>query len=478
MQGTDPAAVAASTAQGWAYTLNTVARPAPEHLEAAQEALTALQLVTGGHRWASVADTLSEALTAARLRVDGGRPPGDITIAELRGALDELADLGLGARPVQLDGALAQAVRDDGALARITELEEELEKAIEREDAEREARARTDAELRRQLELRDRFERERGQAQRDLKAAHAGHTAAIAATREDSRRAGYRWTLAQLGMNAPGFDQMGADELREEATTVVARTLAEAQALGLVVKELARAERLLGQDYDGSPSMLHTLPGPDRSTELAAQVVRLADRARRAALERQTELEDQLAELRPDMDLATVRAERDMLTKARDAQATELRALRAELTAARDDRDAAISAPHPAEAELERWTGAALELIRLMEPGHYTGTDGTELRAALIAAVRRQLDRVEAIGQRLGREEQISAEQRRRAEMAEARVADLEEALAAERSERSEPSPDQWVGVLRERDRQRERITTLESERDRLRRRVTELAAE
>jgi DNA repair exonuclease SbcCD ATPase subunit len=377
MQGTDPAAVAASTAQGWAYTLNTVARPAPEHLEAAQEALNALVRADPpsgplgtAPRWPGVRDALSEALTAARLRVDGGRPPGDITIAELRGALAELRTLGLAGPdmgdippPPAAGYPQAYAAADRARVElreRVAELEAELEKAIEREDAEREARTLTDAELRRQVELRDRFERERGQAQRDLKLVRSGRGDAIAAAREDSRRAGYLWTLAQLGMNAPGFDQMGADELREEATTVLGRTLAEAQALRLVAKELGLAARWLGLDYDGAP---YVLPGPDRPEELATLVVRLAtwsQRARRAALERQTELEDQLEELRPDMDLAAVRAERDMLTRARDAQASELRTLREELAAA--DRRRAELERELEEARAEATPGALHDL--------------------------------------------------------------------------------------------------------------------
>lgn len=365
MDRSDPAALAASTAQGWAHALNTMARPAPEHLEAAQEALTTLERADRPiQSWIGVKHTLKEALETARLRVDGGRPLGDITIAELRGALDELAELGLGARPVQLDSedpdwprppaGYAQAYvaarrLQEEAEARAAELEEELEEANEQA-------ALQEAELRRQVELRDRFEQERVSADARTKAAHAGHSAAIAAAREDSRRAGYRWMLAQLGMNAPGFDQMGADELREEATTVLGRTLAEAQRLRLVAKELGRAARVLGLGYDGAP---YVLPGPDQPTELATLVVQLAtwsQRARRAALERQTELEDQLAEQRPDMDLAAVRAERDMLTKARDAQAAELRALREELAAAEKRR-----------AELE----TSLEALRRHHADHH-----------------------------------------------------------------------------------------------------------
>jgi chromosome segregation ATPase len=377
MQGTDPAAVAASTAQGWAYALNTVARPAPEHLEAAQEALTALEgadrdapAVGVRARWSGVRDALSEALTAARVRVDGGRPAGSITIAELRGALDELGALGLGPRPV--DVALAQAVRDDGAADRIAELEAELEEAQEELEEFRTQAAEAMAEARKIRDRLDDSERARGHADARTKAAHAGHSAAIAAAREDSRRAGYLWTLAQLGMNAPGFAEMATDELREEATKVAGRTLAEAGQLRHVAQELARAERLLGQDYDGAPLMR---PSQDRPVELATLVVRLADwcrQGRSAALARQRELEARLKELAYDEDasavrteLAAVQEERDMLARARDVQAAELRSLRGQLAEARDVLHVLrAEAGGDVPAKLEAATAQNVELSR------------------------------------------------------------------------------------------------------------------
>src|SRR3954466_5410890 len=131
MASDDPAALAASTAPGWAYALNTVARPAPEHLEAAQEALTALGRADQDVRWAGVADTLAEALTAARLRVDGGRP--EITVAQLGEAVGQLRELGLIPDPVGTGPSAREAA---GHLTeRIAELEEELENAEERRQA-------------------------------------------------------------------------------------------------------------------------------------------------------------------------------------------------------------------------------------------------------------------------------------------------------------------------------------------------------
>jgi hypothetical protein len=423
---TDPAAIAASTAQGWAHALNTVARPAPEHLEAAQEALTALQradradragsaLGARTPRWSGVTAALETALVAARLRVDGARPAGAITIAELRGALDELAALGLGARP--MDGALVQIdgyrTMQDRAAERIGELEAELDDAAGRENDERELRISAEADMRRQSELRDRFEREAAQARQETKSAHAGHSAAVAAAREDSRRAGYLWTLAQLGNNLPAYSLMSAEELRDAATKRLGEVTLEAGQLRHVAKELVRTGQRLSRGLDNHPL---TRLDQEHPTELAAAVYQLASwsvDARSAALARQRDLEDQLAEARtaPAPDEVLTR-ELGYVTASRDAQARELRELRAQL-------DAATAAPHPAEAERDRWTGVALELMRLVEPGHYTGDAGAELRAALIAAVRRQLARVEAIGERLGREEQISAEQRQRAEAAE-----------------------------------------------------------
>lgn len=433
----DMAALAASTAQGWAHALNTVARPAPEHLEAAQEALTVLQRhdrprgpLGAVPRFPAVARTLEAALEAARLRVDGGRPAGSITIAELRDALDELGALGLGARP--LDGALAQAVRDDGALARIEELEAELEEgaaqltaAIEREDAAQER-------AKRATDQRDRFEREAAEARRAEKGAHAGHSAAIAAARQAQDRERLRWLLAQLGMNPPGFDEMPPEELRETASQALGATLKEAQALRPVMKELRTAGRRLQAGLDG----LTYLPGDDNPLKMAEAVGGLADRvaaSRRAALARQRELEDQLAmaETAPAPDEALQR-QLDFVTADRDRIAIRERLAMVEVERLR-----------PALAELERWNSAVPELVRTMEPGlSLERLEGTALRAALIAAVRRQLERVEAIGQRLGREEQTSAEQRRRAEAAEAlaatrldRVRQLEAELMAEESE-------------------------------------------
>lgn len=416
----DMAALAASTAQGWAHALNTVARPAAEHLEAAQEALTVLQRhdrprgpLGAVPRFPAVARTLEAALEAARLRVDGSRPAGSITIAELRGALDELTALGLGARPLD---PLTQAVRDDGAADRIAELEQELEESLEQYRGMVEA-------LDRQRQLRDRFELEAAQARKETKLAHAGHSAAVDAGRQEQDRQRLRWLLAQLGMNAPGFDEMPPEELRETASQALGATLKEAQALRLVVKELARAGRRLQAGLDG----LTFLPSEEKPVELAEAVSGLADqsyRARQAALARQAELEDQLAmaETAPAPDEVLIR-QLDHVTAVRDAEAVKLRATLAELEAAQRERDGS-------RADVERWTGNAIELIRAMEPGLTPqNLEGQALRHALAAAVRRQVDRVEAIGDRLGREEKISAEQRRRAEAAEAELSWLRAAV-------------------------------------------------
>jgi hypothetical protein len=406
MTETDQAALAASTAQGWAYALNTVARPAPEHVEAAQEALTALNRFGPGGRWAGVSDTLKEALDAARLRVDGGRP--DVTVAQLVAAVAELRDAGVIPVPAVLRAVEVDGFRtlQDRAADRVAELEQELDDTLDRATA-------AEADARRQSELRDRFEHQARQARDETKAAHAGHSAGIAAAREDSRRAGYLWTLAQLGNSAPGYADMTADQLREVATTRLGQVLQDGAKLRKVAKELVRVGGLLSRGLDVGPFILDQ----EAPLQLAATVARLAldaTKARSAAFARQRELEDALDELRDDGGpaLAAARAERDMLTKARDAQAAELRQLREE----RDD----------VEAELKRWTDTALELTYALEPGPRLIQDSAPLRAELAARVRRQLDRVSAIGERLGREEQISAEQRRRAEAAERRITELE----------------------------------------------------
>lgn len=365
MASDDPAALAASTAQGWAYALNSVARPAPEHLEAAQEALTALEradrhapALGAQARWLGVRNTLSEALTAARLRVDGGRP--EITVAQLTEAVGQLRELGLVPGPAGptvpefvVNAALARGDQQRAELeTRLAELEDQLE--IETGELRAELNE-ANAIARRQTELRDRFERERDQLQRELKAAHGSREAAVAGAREDSRRAGYVWCLAQLGNSLPGYDDMSTEELRQLATKRLQEAHLDGGTLRHVANELVRAERLLSANYEGAP---YLRPSQDEPLELASVVTLLASwtqRARQAAVERQAELEavmeaagwedpDQLPQLR------AAREERDMLTRARDAQAAELRTLREELAAA----DRARSELQEKLAELRR----------------------------------------------------------------------------------------------------------------------------
>lgn len=365
MASDDPAALAASTAQGWAYALNTVARPAPEHLEAAQEALNALERADRHApafgvrpRWLGVRNALAEALTAARLRVDGGRP--EITVAQLTEAVGQLRELGLVPDPRvgsedpdwprppagYAQGYVAARRLQAEAAARVEELEEELEEANERA-------ALTDAELRRQVDLRDRFERERDQLQRDLKAAHSSYSA-VDAAREDSRRAGYVWCLAQLGNSLPGYDDMSTEELRELATKRLQEANLDGGTLRHVANELVRAGRRMALGLDGPLPRLD----PERPIPLAAAVVELVEMTAREhadAVDRLRELEavmeaagwedsDQLPQLR------AAREERDMLTRARDAQAAELRALREE----RDDAERLIAELQEKLTELRR----------------------------------------------------------------------------------------------------------------------------
>jgi len=432
MAGSDPAALAASTAQGWAYTLNTVARPAPEHLEAAQEALNALDRATGGPTlstpWHGVRVALSEALdaAAARLRVDGGRP--EITVDQLVEALDKLREHTISVEPPKPDPALVQAIRDDSSADRIAALEAELEKAIERKNEERQARLIAETDRRRQTELRDRFEQERNQAQRALKAALAGRSAAIAAARDDSRRAGYQWTLAQLGLNLPGYSDMSSEELRDAASKRLGEVLLEAGQLRHVAKELVRIGRALMLGLDASPMILDQ----EEPVQLASAVLRLADQAAAdigTSWSRQRELEGELAELASEgaPELAAVRAERDMLTLARDAQAQELRELRAELTEARDELDAVTSnlvAANRRTPELRQRAEAA-------EAARWTAL-------ALADTARQAKDSAE---QELAELRRVAAEGAVREEAARRRIAELEETLEADRKFDAEQPP-------------------------------------
>jgi chromosome segregation ATPase len=160
--------------------------------------------------------------------------------------------------------------------------------------------------------------------------------------REDSRRAGYVWCLAQLGNSLPGYDDMSTEELRDLAAKRLREVNLDGGTLRHVTNELVRIARTLGKDYGGPPYFLS-----DKPVELVRVVAMLADwsrQVRQAAVERQAELEavmeaagwedpDQLPQLR------AAREERDMLTRARDAQAAELRTLREE----RDDAEERIA---------------------------------------------------------------------------------------------------------------------------------------
>jgi hypothetical protein len=337
MASDDPAALAASTAQGWAHALNTVARPAPEHLEAAQEALTALERADRPiQSWIGVKLTLQEALETARLRVDGGRP--EITVTQLAEAVGQLRELGLVLDPQvspedsgwprppagYAQGYVAARRRQAEAEARVAELKTELEEANERaalQDAElrrqvelrdrfererdrvaelkteleeaNERAALQDAELRRQVELRDRFERERDQERLATQRANLARSAAVESAREDSRRAGYVWCLAQLGNSLPGYDDMSTEELRDLAAKRLQEGNLDGGTLRHVTNELVRAGRCLALGLDGPLPKLDQ----ERPIPLAAAVVELADRTAReraTAVERQRELQEAL----------------------------------------------------------------------------------------------------------------------------------------------------------------------------------------
>lgn len=258
----------------------------------------------------------------------------EMSVAELLDVLAQLRTAGLAPVP-RPDAALAQAMRDDGASDRIAELEQELEEAGEESSAEL---AELRGQLARAVALRDRFERERDQAQREAKGAHTGHTAAVAAGRDAQERQELMWVLRQLGMNVPGFAQMDVVELRSTAERELLTAMRTGADMRVVVKELLRAARTLRRNLE-EPNVL---PDEENPPALAGAVAGLADmsvRARTAALSRQRELEDRLAELEGENARANalgeetlrLQAERDALTRSRDAQAATLRKMRDEI---------------------------------------------------------------------------------------------------------------------------------------------------
>jgi hypothetical protein len=260
----DPAAIAASTAMGWSYALNTVARPAPEHLEAAQAALSALQRADQAGAWADTVRALAEALDAARARL---KPTG-VTIADLVAAVEQLRAIGLVAGD-PLTGPGSPAGRRD---ARIAELETELA------EAERAAVEWTDradvatADLQRQTELCDRFESEVRELRGQLRRAEQDRAAERHGLSESLGRELYRWLLAELGMNAPGYDQQSADELKATAAGALKTTVAEAGQMHVVNQRLRQATRRLG-DASGDVYQL-----PEATIGLAELVVAQASR--------------------------------------------------------------------------------------------------------------------------------------------------------------------------------------------------------
>lgn len=381
----DPAALAASTAQGWTRALNATARPAPEHLEAAREALRALVFVDQNGSWVLDRLDLDRACAAARMRVAARMDDGllevtnpEVTVAQLLEAIGQLRAAGLVPELVPsvptfvADGAITRSDH------RIAELEQALEAAQEERDEERERVKEADAIARRQTELRDRFEREAREERDRAKGAHQGHSAAVAAARVAAERNIWLAVLARFGMNAPGFAEMETSELEVKARAQLGLAAQHGAQLQVVVKELLRAgQRLIQSGLDEQIK----LPDGASPPALAGAVASLADscvRSRSAAFARQRELEDRILAMRdgPDMtenerdeaaardviqrrriaeleaivqlrlsdsdealgrQLERIRAERDSVMRSRDAQAEELRTLRSERNRAEVD---------------------------------------------------------------------------------------------------------------------------------------------
>lgn len=326
MTESEATAALAATCQGWSYALNAVARPAAEHLEAAQAALKALGTADREAEYAGTADALSAALEAARARLaphsltvaEAARArlqPREVTVADLVEAVAQLRAAGLIPFPALLeavDGPPAGADRGiselreahahreeleaelarakvDGHAATVRVLEEwrsEFAQALGAEDAEEDgldlndlvelAQEQTD-QLAEALKARDiarerlagaerraaELERQRRDAVSKLAAAHGGRVAAVAAAQRSQHLA----VLALLGTSGPGFDQMAPEELADAMGSAVRRVARESAAVPRMVEELTKAWRRLVDVQSGPPSLL-----PEDPEELAKAV--------------------------------------------------------------------------------------------------------------------------------------------------------------------------------------------------------------
>lgn len=334
------AATAAAMAQGWSYALNTVARPAAEHLEAAQAALTALERLDQVGAWVDSRTALSEALAAARARLQ----PRDVTIADLVAAVVQLRALGLVPAGTPDQGipvppepgagagypqAYAECDRTRAQLrARVSELEEELEDL--HDNAERDA-----AELRRVGQLRDRFEQEARDLRSKSAVTNAGRHAEREAAMATARRREHLAILALLGTSGPGFDQMSPEELAETVGTAVRRVAKESAAVPRMVDLLTRTWRRLVDVQNGPATMR-----PDDPEHLADAVWSEARRVcetlggvRRGLADQLGEIAELRAALGRGESADAVLTERDALQRSVNAQAEELRTLRAQVAA-------------------------------------------------------------------------------------------------------------------------------------------------
>jgi hypothetical protein len=364
MTAPDPSWLA-SMAQGWAYALNTVAHPAPEHIEAAQEALNALEAADRSNAWEGARGTLAQSLEAARLRVHTAPP---ITLNQLAEALEQLEGLGFQLAADPKPHVVLADARADSEMARrrIDELEDQLARTeaearkkgaaqaveawsvelaamlgigdpepgedrpspddlIEMVEGQTEAvKASTDDVVRLTDELttarrelsdavRARDEaRQQAKEARDKLSMHV-QTAGLTAVREHRL-----WVLRQLGFNPPGFAHMDAQELAAEEEKALRESHRAAGNTLRAENSLRRAwghlRRVQGPTFDAVR--------PERLEELAEAVRAMAERA----LQRFAEMDSSLRRMETDL---AVRA--PLTVESYNAQAQTIRELRAEL---------------------------------------------------------------------------------------------------------------------------------------------------
>lgn len=451
-------ASALAAASSWTEVLERTALPSAEHMAAARECLKRVGRASTDPARLEVYCALFDALVAAqraldehaRLQADMAPPvpaeAGPVVTGPVDAYALEIADhaseVALTASEPAAIAALAQTVTALRMVLAMTGPHPgplpEVVAEVMRARTEKEARAELEAiraEADRQMseleDVRDQLTEEvqglrieakrwRDRAEPAEKLARARLAEAEKLGRQlaqqgPARRAVLLETMRRLGTWAPGFEEMDDQELEQHAGAAIERCARAEERVTVMAQELASAwsRAQLGRRATDPVELAYN----------TAHV--LVDTARRAR------------ELRERLD-------------------------RAETEAEETEKGAHL-------AELETWETTARGLIVAMEPGlRPSAVEGAELRDMLEATVRRQLERVSAIGERLGREEQASAALRRRADAAETERDD-----ARERLERQADSID---GLQRERDNLRAaRDQLLDTDPERVRELETEL---